>query len=904
MGSKVAEEVFLASKQASQYFEKIDKNILYHSGALIDSEWFLCGGKREETLSSSEAFWLKGKHTKSVTIVLLFFSGLAPPDEEGYYVIAIPHSSRHTASELHQIVRELVTGMYIFNQTPSINLESNFDNSMTASLPSAYVDTFLGQSIFSLDYYVKSLLHGSTVPSREKRARLNEKWRKQASESPAKLHDLYTEYGLVIMEEDPELDPNLYKDEANQYYRYPSSLVDHKLSISGLTPRLSTGEDHFLHNQHVGRDVFLRCLDQCSVGIMLGQSSVKQDGSLLVVDPTFDVFSKVIINEINKEERQLLSYLHTYLQKQISFVSENLTKKTSIAHVVELLQFASFIVLLLATLRQNHKTIHCQSLQSPMNPDTLNTDREVPPFLPTSSSRWSPYASNNHYASANGGIAFHKEQIQVTTDLNPALKEMKGKLISKAMSHTTDASSITIGDQYYTIIVLKLDDYYPKFPRWIHAMVQELKSQCSKLPPVSDTRVQDFLRRYLGRSASKLKTMNALLRPCIERGLVGPLAVLLKRCTKTRLSKLEEDGMALVHYAASRGQSEALSLLIHYQADPNQPCQDSSTLPIHLATQSGDLDSVCCLLQYGAQLNSTDDKGWSPIHHAAYHNYHVIIKHFVNLDKTYANMVTSGSEETTPLLLAAQNGGLDSIKLLLRFGADLSFTDSHGHNIVYIGANKSHNNILQYLVELNSPQLPLWETLVEMLKADPSSGIPQSSACALDSLIRAKPCCYKSLHKTEAIEQLITLAKSVDEKLQLLSVQVLADISHHLSVQTTLAPAIPVLVKHLSSTNDRLQSCACIALNDLALIPSNKETIATGLSVLVEMLSSQHDDVQLYSAACLGNIASDNANIKELVRKSNGLPPLIDLLGSSLMCIQGCAAASLQVNLLIFLMSN
>ena len=54
--SKVAEEVFLASKQASQYFEKMDKGLFYHAGALQESDWFLSGRKEE----SGEAAWLKG----------------------------------------------------------------------------------------------------------------------------------------------------------------------------------------------------------------------------------------------------------------------------------------------------------------------------------------------------------------------------------------------------------------------------------------------------------------------------------------------------------------------------------------------------------------------------------------------------------------------------------------------------------------------------------------------------------------------------------------------------------------------------------------------------------------------------------------------------------------------------
>lgn len=832
-------------------------------------------------------------------LYLSLSSGLAPPDDaEGHYVIAFPHSStscRHTSNELHQLVRELVTGLYIFQQTPSITLDGNYDGSMATYLPSAYVDTFLGQSLFSLDYFIKSLLHGSTVPLREKRARIIEKWRKVVSESPTKLQELYKEYGLVSMEDDPELGSDLYREKIETYHRFPAQLVDHSLSAAGLTPRLSSGEDQSFRNAHVSHDVFLSYLDQVSLGVMFGQGPVQQDGSLIVLDPLVSVFTCLAtLNGVKNEDEEVLSHLHSYLQKQALFVQENLLKKSSISHLVELLQFVSFVILLLATLRQTHKTIHCQSLQPPMNPDTLNTDREVPPFLPTPSSRWSPHTSDHHYTSAHGKIAFHKGQVPVV-DLNSKLKRAKEDIMAKALGHSREAATVTVDGVSYTLIVVKLDEYYPKFPRWIHAMVQELKSQVLRLPPISDARIQDLLRRPLGlRHASKLKTIHSLLRPCTEKNLIGPLSVLLKRTTKTRLCKPDDDGLSLLHFAALHGQSETVSLLIHYQADIHQPIPGTSTLPIHLAAQSGDLDTVCCLLQYGAQATAKDEKGWLPIHHAAFHNYSVIIRHFASLDRESINLVAE-TDGNTPLLLAADNGGIDCVKTLLQFGACITATNHSGRNIVRMAARKHHCNILLYLVELGNPELLLWESLAEMLKEDISSGSPHASACALDSLMRAKPSHCQSLYDTGAVHQLMELAKAQDERLQFLSVQVLMDISHNEIIKKTLAPSIPNLVKHLSSSNDRLQSCACIALNDLALDPVNQEAISEGLPSLIHMLCSPHDDVQLYAAACLGNAAKGNPKIKDLVREKGGLEPIIELLSSSLMCTQGCAAASLEV---------
>lgn len=78
--------------------------------------------------------------------------------------------------EVHQIVRELTFGICVFNQTPSISLECNFDKSTTCQLPPAYIDTRVGQLLISVDYMMKSLWHGAYFP-KDKRIKFAERWK-------------------------------------------------------------------------------------------------------------------------------------------------------------------------------------------------------------------------------------------------------------------------------------------------------------------------------------------------------------------------------------------------------------------------------------------------------------------------------------------------------------------------------------------------------------------------------------------------------------------------------------------------------------------------------------------------------------------------------------------------------
>ena len=49
----MAAEVAKAGKIASQYFEKIDKSVLYHAGALNQTDWLLCPGKEDQNAQPS-----------------------------------------------------------------------------------------------------------------------------------------------------------------------------------------------------------------------------------------------------------------------------------------------------------------------------------------------------------------------------------------------------------------------------------------------------------------------------------------------------------------------------------------------------------------------------------------------------------------------------------------------------------------------------------------------------------------------------------------------------------------------------------------------------------------------------------------------------------------------------------
>ena len=746
------------------------------------------------------------------------------------------------------------------------------------------------------------------MPQKDRRSKLLEEWKKLPH---SKTRETFVQLGMVNMEEDEELGADLYRGKKEPFIRHPAKCVDSPLAHLELTPRLTTYEELEQHENHVSRDMFLRYLDHVNINLVFQQKSIQEEGSVLILDPAYDLTTGVLATK-KEQDAELYRHLHSYLQKQRDFVRSHLEEKKKIAHDLELLGFVSFMIAFLVTLRRQTKIVDVSQLPPSSVREMLRTDRELPPVLPNPVSKWSSFSSENSVTSLHGGIIFHKQQQTPEslkcsiTDLANIRKLSSDMSLSFSQEFDKDLQICEINGQSYYVLNLSIEPFYsktPKLPRWVHAMITELRSQSAKQPSLSESRVQDMLRKPLGpRLAAAMKTVNVSLKASIEKGILPAVGALLKRCTQTRLSKPDESGMTMIHYAAVNGRPDVLSSLILAGCSVNQQVHDENqqpteTRPIHLAAQSGSLDSISCLIRYGvSDISAKDEQGWAAIHHAAFHNYQCIVAHLVSLDPACINLETADRSKSTPLLLAAQNGCFDTFKCLVELGADLTVTNNQGQNAVHISALHHHINILKYLIT-SVPQIDIWAILSEMLTSNDGTGYAEGAARSLDPLMQWNPSRYcVNILAHNAVNSLVQLLKK-DKVQQHLAVQVLANLSNIDSVKTAMVKVdtIPHVVKLLTSNHDRVQSCACVVLSDLGLNADNQASIAKAGAIphLVKLLDSDSDDVQLYACACIGILSYDNPDNQSTVLESAGLPALVCLLSSPLSCIKGCAASSL-----------
>ena len=291
----------------------------------------------------------------------------------------------------------------MFNQLPSLSLEGNYDCTTACCIPSAYHDTLVGNTMLTVDYFIKSLLHGTTVSTKDKRGKILDEWKKIPS---SKTRQVCVELGLSMMKDDEELGNAIYTKKKESFVRHPPKCIDSDLAQSQLLPRLSTSEDYGQQQDHISRDIFLRYLDHVSVGLVFKQKTIQQNGSYIILDPSFDVTTSVLAT-LKESNRSLYSHLHSYLQKQRDFILQHLQTKREMAYKIELLGYVSFMMTFLVNLKKHNKIIRESELQPRMSSRDV-TDRELPPTLPSEESRWSPFTAENSYTCLHGGIEFHK----------------------------------------------------------------------------------------------------------------------------------------------------------------------------------------------------------------------------------------------------------------------------------------------------------------------------------------------------------------------------------------------------------------------------------------------------------------------------------------------------------------
>ena len=165
-----------------------------------------------------------------------------------------------------------------------------------------------------------------------------------------------------------------------------------------------------------------------------------------------------------------------------------------------------------------------------------------------------------------------------------------------------------------------------------------------------------------------------------------------KKTPSNRLAKQDEIGLTLMHYAAIYNRPTILTSLAAAGVEVNTKQQIDflaiGPMPLHYAVRCGSLDSVSFFLCNYANISYSDNFGWAPIHHAAFVDNVPAIKLIIRRQEEVIELVTRGENKWTPILIAASSGSLESIKCLIELGANWTYTDDKGYNLIHIAAHR------------------------------------------------------------------------------------------------------------------------------------------------------------------------------------------------------------------------
>ena len=117
---------------------------------------------------------------------------------------------------------------------------------------------------------------------------------------------------------------------------------------------------------------------------------------------------------------------------------------------------------------------------------------------------------------------------------------------------------------------------------------------------------------------------------------------------------------------------------------------------LYVASQSGCLPIVQCLLQAHADPNIPNPKGDTPLHIASYYGYQKVVKCLL---QAQANPNFQDKSGVTPLHLVCQKGKFDIAELLLLAHADPNIQDNYGQTPLDIAIDNGYSQIVEILLQ-------------------------------------------------------------------------------------------------------------------------------------------------------------------------------------------------------------
>ncbi|CTQ52959.1 ankyrin repeat protein [Roseibium album] len=182
----------------------------------------------------------------------------------------------------------------------------------------------------------------------------------------------------------------------------------------------------------------------------------------------------------------------------------------------------------------------------------------------------------------------------------------------------------------------------------------------------------------------------------------GPLHDAVRAKDVTAIDGLLADGANIdetdyfvgtaLHVAVAQGDEVTAGALIKFGANIEAVSELRGTRALHMAADFNDLKILALLLDHGADPESRDADGRTPLFQAALRGNtaaaELLLERGADVD------AVERSYRLTPLQQAAENGNIATVKLLLQYGAEINVLDSRGFSALSMAAQlQSYTNV-------------------------------------------------------------------------------------------------------------------------------------------------------------------------------------------------------------------
>ena len=133
---------------------------------------------------------------------------------------------------------------------------------------------------------------------------------------------------------------------------------------------------------------------------------------------------------------------------------------------------------------------------------------------------------------------------------------------------------------------------------------------------------------------------------------------------------------------------------------PSKPAADAPSQPVstrnalHQIVQAGDIAGLNAALKAGADVNTRDKSGWSPLMHAASRGYTLMVPPLLDAQ---ADVNSRAADGATALFMAVLQGHEEIATMLVRAGADISIRGPRGRTPLEIAQLQNLDRIVTFL---------------------------------------------------------------------------------------------------------------------------------------------------------------------------------------------------------------